>query len=34
MVVLRKSYYGAAFLEDKDQRNPEARVYVAWDLGK
>jgi hypothetical protein len=33
MVVLRKSDYGASFLEDQDQRNPEARVYVAWDLG-
>jgi uncharacterized protein DUF3943 len=33
-VVLRKSYYDAAFLEDKDQRNPEARVYLAWDFGR
>ena len=34
LVVLRKSYYDAAFLEDKDQRNPEARVYLAWDFGR
>jgi len=33
LVVLRKSFYDATFLVDKDQRNPEARVYLAWDLG-
>ena len=30
---LRKSRYDAAFLEDTDQRNPEVRAYLAWDLG-
>lgn len=34
LVVLRKSRYGAIFLKDTDQRNPEARVYLAWDLGR
>jgi hypothetical protein len=34
LVVLRKSYYNEPFLEDKDQRNPEARVYLAWDFGR
>jgi hypothetical protein len=33
-VMLRKSRYSATFLKDKDQRNPEMRVYVAWDLGR
>lgn len=33
LVVLRKSYYSAPDLEDKDQRNPEFRIYLAFDLG-
>lgn len=33
LVLLRKSYYGSPTLVDKSQRNPEARVYIAWDLG-
>jgi hypothetical protein len=34
IVVLRKSYYDSAVLQDQDQRNPEARIYVAFDLGR
>jgi len=33
LVVLRKSRYDAAFLADRDQRNPEVRIYLAFDLG-
>ena len=33
LVLLRKSYYSSPVLRDRDQRNPEARVYVAFDLG-
>ncbi len=33
LVLLRKSYYSAPFLKDQDQRNPEARIYLAFDLG-
>jgi hypothetical protein len=32
-VLLRKSYYSSPILRDQDQRNPEARIYVAFDLG-
>jgi hypothetical protein len=32
-VVLRKSYYSSELLADTDQRNPELRVYLAFDLG-
>jgi hypothetical protein len=32
-VLLRKSYYSAANFQDASQRNPEARVYLAFDLG-
>jgi hypothetical protein len=31
---LRKSEYDAPFLEDTDQRHPEARVYLAWSFGR
>ncbi|HJS56793.1 MAG TPA: DUF3943 domain-containing protein [Vicinamibacteria bacterium] len=30
---LRKSYYDLPLLRDTDQRNPEARVYVGFDIG-
>jgi hypothetical protein len=33
LVLLRKSFYGSPSLVDKSQRNPEARLYIAWDLG-
>jgi hypothetical protein len=33
-VVLRRSRYSDPRLKDKDQRNPEVRVYLAWDLGR
>jgi hypothetical protein len=33
LVLLRKSYYSLDFLRDRDQRNPEARIYLAFDLG-
>jgi len=33
LVVLRKSDYSLPFLEDRDQRYPEARIYLAFDLG-
>jgi hypothetical protein len=33
LVLLRKSYYSSPILRDQDQRNPEARFYVAFDLG-
>jgi hypothetical protein len=33
LVLLRKSYYSAENLRDQDQRNPEARIYLAFDLG-
>jgi hypothetical protein len=33
LVVLRKSEYSAAIFRDQDQRNPEVRVYLAFDLG-
>jgi hypothetical protein len=33
LVLLRKSYYSAANFQDASQRNPEARVYLAFDLG-
>ncbi len=29
----RDSNYDSPELEDKSQRNPEARLYLAWDLG-
>ena len=32
-VLLRNSHYSSPILSDKDQRNPEARIYVALDLG-
>ena len=32
-MLLRKSHYSSAVLKDRDQRNPEARVYLAFDLG-
>jgi hypothetical protein len=32
-VLLRKSYYSSPVLRDHDQRNPEARFYLAFDLG-
>jgi hypothetical protein len=33
LVLLRKSYYTSPDLKDRDQRNPEARIYLAFDLG-
>jgi hypothetical protein len=33
LVLLRKSYYSSPLLRDTDQRNPEARIYLAFDLG-
>jgi anti-sigma regulatory factor (Ser/Thr protein kinase) len=33
LVLLRKSYYSSPVLKDPDQRNPEARIYMAFDLG-
>lgn len=33
LVLLRKSYYTSPDLNDRDQRNPEARIYLAFDLG-
>ena len=32
-VLLRKSHYSSPLLKDHDQRNPEARIYLAFDLG-
>jgi Domain of unknown function (DUF3943) len=32
-VLLRNSHYSSPILRDQDQRNPEARIYVALDLG-
>jgi hypothetical protein len=32
-VLLRKSDYSAVIFRDTDQRNPEVRVYLAFDLG-
>jgi hypothetical protein len=33
LVLLRNSNYSLTILRDHDQRNPEARVYLAFDLG-
>jgi hypothetical protein len=33
LVLLRNSHYSSPILRDRDQRNPEARVYLAFDLG-
>jgi hypothetical protein len=33
LVLLRKSYYTSPIFPDRDQRNPEARIYMAFDLG-
>jgi hypothetical protein len=33
LVLLRNSHYSSPLLRDRDQRNPEARVYLAWNLG-
>jgi hypothetical protein len=33
LVVLRKSDYVLQTLKNIDQRNPEVRIYLAWDLG-
>jgi hypothetical protein len=33
LVLLRKSYYDDPILADRDQRNPEMRIYLAFDLG-
>jgi hypothetical protein len=33
MVLLRDSRYTSPVLWDRDQRNPEVRVYLAFDLG-
>jgi hypothetical protein len=33
LVLLRKSYYDSTILADVDQRNPELRIYLAFDLG-
>ena len=33
LVLLRKSDYSSPLLKDHDQRNPEARIYLAFDLG-
>jgi hypothetical protein len=33
LVLLRNSHYSSPLLRDQDQRNPEARAYVAFDLG-
>jgi hypothetical protein len=33
LVLLRNSHYTSPLLRDQDQRNPEARVYLAFDLG-
>jgi Domain of unknown function (DUF3943) len=32
-VLLRDSHYSSPILRDRDQRNPEVRIYVAFDLG-
>jgi hypothetical protein len=32
LVVLRKSHYTSPLLQDHDQRNPEFRVYLAFDF--
>jgi hypothetical protein len=32
-VLLRDSRYTSPVLWDRDQRNPEVRVYLAFDLG-
>ena len=34
LVVLRKSNYSDPRLANVDQRNPEARIYLAFDLGR
>ena len=33
-VLLRRSRYSDLNVEDKNQRNPELRLYLAWDLGR
>ena len=33
LVLLRKSHYSSPGFKDHDQRNPEARIYLAFDLG-
>ena len=33
LVLLRKSDYSSPLFKDHDQRNPEARIYLAFDLG-
>jgi hypothetical protein len=33
LLLLRESRYDSAILIDHDQRNPEARIYLAFDLG-